>query len=174
MAFSILTLVRCAFGRPPRLVCTPAVWRSGVAELRIRTNGGRRESGAFLLGRKGTRTKRILEFIYYDDIDPTCLRNGIVELDGRRLGAVWQRCSDAGMNVVADIHVHPGGHRQSSSDQENPMIAEVGHLALILPGFAARKTSPGGIGIHEYRGARRWIEHSRKGGSFFHIGWWPG
>lgn len=110
--------------------------------------------GRFFSAGKARAPGGILEFVYYDDIDPTCLRNGIVELDGRRLGSVWQRCSDAGMDVVADIHVHPGGHRQSSSDQENPMIAEVGHLALILPDFAAGKTNPGDIGVHEYRGAR--------------------
>lgn len=174
MEFSILTLARAAFGLPPRLVCASDIWRAGVKELARRTNGATRESGALLLGRSGARTRRIVEFVFYDDIDPDSLRRGIVELDGRRLGLVWKRCRESKLDVVADIHVHPGGYRQSSSDQANPMIAEPGHLAVILPYFAGRKTHPGGIGIFEYLGGRKWIDHSGAGCRFFHIGWWPG
>ena len=173
MAFLISTLARAAFGWPPRLVCGADVWRDGVGELRQRTNGGTRESGAFLLGDKGPRTRRIREFLFYNDVDPDCLRNGIVEFDGRKLGTVWERCRRVQLNVVADVHVHPGGYWQSSSDQQNPIMAEVGHLALILPDFACRPIRPGAIGMYEYLGGRRWADHSRKGGAFFHVGWWP-
>lgn len=173
MGFLILTLARAAFGRPPRLVCNPSAWRQGIDELHRRTNSRTRESGAFLLGTKGPHTRRIVEFLFYDDVDPKCLRNGIVELDGRRLGSVWKRCREVGLEVVADVHVHPGGYGQSFSDQANPIMADVGHLALIVPDFASRRTLPGGIGIFEYLGGRRWADHSRKGGAFFHVGWWP-
>jgi hypothetical protein len=174
MEFSISTLARAAFGRPPRLVCAPAIWKAGVSELATRTNGATRESGALLLGRKGGRTRRIMEFMFYDDIDPTCLNNGIVELDGRRLqGAVGQRCRQNKLDVVADVHVHPGGHGQSPSDKANPMVAEAGHLAIILPYFARRRTKPGEIGMFEYLGGRGWADHSRAGSKFFYVGWWP-
>jgi hypothetical protein len=172
MAFSILTLALAALGRPPRLVCATPVWRAGVTELGRRTHG-RRESGAFLLGGKRKGTRRIVEFLFYDDIDPRCLRNGIVEIDGRKLGDVWRRCREIGLEVVADVHVHPGGYGQSGSDQANPIMPETGHLALIIPHFAARHTSPGEIGIYEYCGNRKWIDHSRQGRRFFHVGWWP-
>jgi hypothetical protein len=141
-------------------------------ELRRRA-AGVRESGAFLLGRKGRATHRIERFVYYDDIDPTCFRNGIVEFDGRKLGTVWRLCRDFDLDVVADVHVHPGGHGQSSSDQANPIMAEVGHLALILPDFAARRVNPGGIGIYQYLGSRRWTDLSTSGSRAFHVGWWP-
>jgi hypothetical protein len=49
MASLIATLARVAFGLRPELLCDAAVWSAGVAELRRRA-GGRRESGAFLLG----------------------------------------------------------------------------------------------------------------------------
>jgi proteasome lid subunit RPN8/RPN11 len=172
MSFSILTLARAALGKPPRLVCSSAIWRNGTEELRRRT-GGRKESGAFLLGRPIRGGHRIEAFLFYDDVDPTCFRNGIVEFDGRKFGIVWQRCRDLGLTVAADVHVHPGGYGQSASDQHNPMIAECGHLALILPHFAGRRPEPGRIGMYEYLGGRRWSDHSHKGRSFFHVGWWP-
>ncbi len=172
MAFSLPTLLRAAVGQPPRLVCSPGVWNQGVNELERRADG-RQESGAFLLGRVKGQTRRIQQFVYYDDIDPNCFINGIVEFDGRRFGLVWTKCRERKMIVVADVHVHPGHYGQSKTDRHNPMIPEVGHLALIIPDYAARNRMPGKIGVFEYLGARQWRDHSRQGGWILHVGWWP-
>jgi hypothetical protein len=166
------TLLRAATGRPPKLVCPATTWHEGVDELRKRA-GGRQESGAFLLGAQKNGVKAIRQFLFYDDVDPTCFANGIVEFDGRKFGTVWQRCRDLKMTVVADVHVHPGRYGQSYSDRHNPMIAEAGHLALIIPDYAARKRLPGGIGIYEYLGERQWRDHSQQANRVFHVGWWP-
>ena len=167
----IATLARGILGPPPEILCSARVWREGVAELRRRA-GGRRESGAFLLGSNGN-AREIKEFIFYDDIDPNALQTGIVIIDGRRLGDLWTRCRNSGCAVVADVHVHPGGFGQSNSDRANPMIAEVGHVAMILPHFAERDTGPGGIGVYEYLGSRRWRDRSFERPSPLHVGWWP-
>ena len=168
---SISTLARIAFGPPPEVVCDRGTWRSGMAELRRRA-GGYRESGAFLLGSR-RRRRRIEEFVYYDDIDPDALRTGIVEIDGRRLGALWDHCRRTGCEVVADVHVHPGGYGQSTSDRANPIIAEMSHVAIIIPDYARRATSPGKIGVYQYLGAKRWRDRSHEQPSPLHIGWWP-
>ena len=173
MAFFLRMLWRSARGRPPNLVCRPATWKAGVDELRRRA-ADVRESGAFLLGTpKGGRTRRIEQFLFYDDVDPNCFAHGFVEFDGRRLGAVWSVCRESGRTVLADIHVHPGGCSQSSSDRHNPMIAEAGHVAIILPYYAAGPHLPPAIGIYEYLGGRRWRDHSALGDRILHIGWWP-
>jgi len=173
MGFSLPTLVRTALGRPPKLVCASPVWHEGVDELGRRA-AGTRESGAFLLGRAKGKTCRIEQFLFYDDVDPNCFAHGIVEFDGGKFGIVWEQCRIRKMKVVADVHVHPGHFGQSSSDRRNPMVPEIGHLALIIPDFAVRKRLPGRIGIYEYLGARQWRDHSRKGTQIFHVGWWPG
>lgn len=172
MGSLLRTLLHAAIGQSPKLVCDPRVWNRGVDELRRRT-GGRCESGAFLLGRVKRRIRKIHHFLYYDDIDPTCFAHGIVEFDGGKFGLVWEKCRGLKMAVVADVHVHPDGYGQSSSDRHNPMIAEPGHVALILPHFAAGSRMPGEIGIYEYLGARRWQDHSGRGERAFHVGWWP-
>ena len=173
MASLLRTLLRSAIGRPPKLVCSLALWNRGVEELHRRT-GRRRESGAFLLGSaKGGGIRKIQHFLYYDDIDPTCFARGIVEFDGGKFGLVWEQCRRLRLTVVADVHVHPGGFGQSGSDRHNPMIAEAGHLALILPDYAGGLQLPGGIGIYEYLGARHWKDHSRAGDRVFRVGWWP-
>lgn len=172
MGYLLPTLLRAALGHPPKLVCNLRVWSEGVDELRRRA-AGERESGGFLLGRRRGLTRRIEHFIFYDDVDPTCFSNGFVEFDGGKFGVVWSECRARNMTVVADVHVHPGHRGQSESDRRNPMIAETGHLALIIPDFARRERVPGKIGIYEYMGARQWRNHSSKGDRIFHVGWWP-
>ena len=46
-------------------------------------------------------------------------------------------CKARGLTVVADVHTHPSGAEQSGSDRAHPIIARAGHLALIVPNFAA-------------------------------------
>lgn len=171
MASFIATLARIAFGPQPEILCSRQIWQAGTKELRRRTNG-RHESGAFLLGRKG-KPHIIEEFIFYDDIDPHALDTGMVIIDGRRLGKLWSMCRETGREVIADVHVHPGSFGQSESDRANPVMAEVGHVAIILPYFAGGSNQPGKIGVHQYLGRRQWNDRSFEAFSLLHVGWWP-
>jgi hypothetical protein len=151
------------------LKCNAEVWNRGVQELRIRTRGSTRESGAFLLGSDEGGFKRISEFVFYDDIDPHALDTGVVHFDGTKFSQLWSHCRLRGCGVVADVHVHPGGYRQSRSDRANPVMPRSGHYAIILPDFAALLTQPGGIGMYEYRGDGRWITRTNEGSEFFEL-----
>lgn len=165
------TILHALRNEQPRLVCNSNVWAAGVRELRRRA-GGKRESGAFLLGTEREGGQRIKQFLFYDDVDPSCFKRGFVEFDGRRFGTVWKICRDTRMSVVADVHVHPFGYQQSSSDRQNPMIAKIGHTAVILPDYARGKCLPAEIGVYEYLGNRRWKDRSAHE-HVLHIGWWP-
>ena len=153
----------------PRIVCDPSVWAAGVRELEKRTLGARRESGAFLLGHDRGKLKEVMEFVFYDDIDPHALDTGIVHFSGIKLEKLWEHCRRRGYGVVADVHVHPGGYGQSSSDQANPVMPRAGHIAFIIPHFARRETQPGGIGLYEYLGNSQWANHTSKGNFFFRL-----
>lgn len=154
-------------GPPPRLRCSRQIWAAGVAELAHRTRGRRRESGAYLLGvdlRGGGQ--RILEFVFYDDIDPRALETGEVTIRQTALPKLWEFCRERGYGVVADVHVHPGGYWQSASDMANPVMPRAGHVAMILPNYADDQPEPGGIGIYEFLGAGCWVDHSRSGSRY--------
>lgn len=106
-------------------------------------------------------TRTIKEFVFYDDVDPHALDSGIVIINGRRLGRLWEHCRSTRQDVVADIHVHPWGYGQSLSDQANPIIPRRGHIALILPEFAEGTYRPSEFGIYRYEGGNAWRDLSR-------------
>jgi len=137
------------------LSCTPAVWRGLLRGLRSRGQGVR-ESGAFLLGTRTGEIVEIVDFILYDDLDPHALDTGIIRFDGRYFGALWERCRSVALEVVADVHTHPGAAYQSPSDQAHPMIACAGHIALILPNFAMPPVRVAEVGIYRYLGNKQW------------------
>jgi proteasome lid subunit RPN8/RPN11 len=159
-----------------RLTCPARLWHAGLAELR-RRGGGCRESGAFLLGRRtvgeNTERRRVQHFVYYDDLDPHCLDRGIVVFDGAGYGPLWRICRETGLQVVGDVHTHPGVARQSDADRRHPMIATAGHFALIVPDFAQRVPKSSELGVYEYAGAHRWRDHSGPAATrIFYTGLW--
>jgi hypothetical protein len=170
MNFSIAATMHRLLAPQHELSCSFYVWLRLLIGLRQR---GRfvRESGAFLLGKDDDGRRRIVDFAFYDDVDPHALDTGIVRLDGRHFGKLWDTCAATGLTVVADVHTHPGGPAQSGSDQANPIIARAGHIALIVPHFARWPIRRRAVGIYRYIGGGRWetipTESHTK---FFHIG----
>jgi proteasome lid subunit RPN8/RPN11 len=158
------------FRRRQGVVVDEQLWQKIIGELAVRGSGDR-ESGAFLLGKIGSgRVRRILDAIYYDDLDERCLTGGI-SFDGTAYGRLWDQCGERGLPVIADVHTHPGsGVAQSSTDRAHPMIAQAGHVALIVPDFAQHPVSPMQVGVHEYLGSGEWNSRlGRTAARRFHI-----
>ncbi len=124
-----------------------------IKEERLRRS---HESGAFLLSKLDDN--KISEFVCYDDLDPRCLDHGIITFDGSGYIPLWQLCKEKGLTVLADVHTHPEEWvGQSRSDSNHPMIAQVGHIAIILPEYAqSEKLTLDDGGIYEYRGDKKW------------------
>ena len=125
-------------------------------ELGRRGLAGQREAGAFLLGQQQKRKRRVLKAVYFDDLDPGCLV-GNIHIKGHGFSKLWDVCENEGLRVLADVHTHPGTRvAQSTIDRENPMIASIGHLALIVPEYATRPVMAHEVGVHEYQGDKGW------------------
>ncbi len=172
MIFSIRTTIRGLLAPKHRLSCSSKLWRDGLMELNLR-GGGHRESGAFLFGKRYGDQRVIMDFAFYDDLDPHCLDTGIVVFDGTYYSRLWQLCRERRQEVVADVHTHGGRARQSPDDRANPMIAKPGHIALIVPGFAQHAVRASELGIYQYKGGHCWHDYSGQAASaFFYIGLW--
>jgi proteasome lid subunit RPN8/RPN11 len=130
-------------------------WRELNAQLAAR-GAGRRESGAFLLGRRRGRRPRITHIVYFDDLEPESL-NGAVHLTTTAYTRLWAMCHDFDVEVLADVHTHPSGFiEQSHIDQDNPLIAQRGHLAIIIGHYAQQRAGLSDVGIFEYAGDDGW------------------
>jgi hypothetical protein len=158
--------------RRSRLRIQRELWDRLIAELGRRGEGVR-ESGAFLLAAADRDRRRVVDVVYFDDLDPTCL-DGIISFRGAAFGELWALCRRERLTVVADVHTHPGrGVQQSAIDRANPMIAEAGHIALIIPEFAQHPVDPPDVGVHLYRGDHLWTSLlGRKAGEILYVGRW--
>ncbi|MGX5849251.1 hypothetical protein ACWGTO_19455 [Mesorhizobium sp. PL10] len=159
MSFWLRSLISSLFSQPPDLSIPVDLWLELLHGLRAR-GGNHRESGAFLLG-PNTANRRITSVVFYDEIDPHAFDTGMIEIDGGSMADLWNICRERGEVVVADVHNHPGSAGQGESDRLHPMIAEPGHITMILPRVAAEPISFEEIGLYGYLGHFRWTALKR-------------
>lgn len=160
MTFSIKRIIR-AFVAPSHKLSVPSpLWNNVMSQLRTRGHQ-RHESGGFLLGREIGERREAVTAIFYDELDPNAYAACICILKADSFSKLWALCREKGLTVVADLHTHPGAAFQSGSDRNNPMVARAGHIAIIVPDFAAPPITYDRLGIYEYQGAHQWSDHGR-------------
>ncbi|MBB4373762.1 proteasome lid subunit RPN8/RPN11 [Bradyrhizobium sp. cir1] len=136
------------------------LWANVIRDLR-RRGGGVRESGAFLLGRLDNDHPRVTSYLCYDDVDADAYQLGAIAFHASGCAALWQYCREHQVQLLIDVHTHPGQDvRQSYIDIRNPTLPVVGHTAMIVPYFANTSWwSLKQIGVYEYRGGFNWRTH---------------
>jgi proteasome lid subunit RPN8/RPN11 len=146
------------------------MWSQILAEL-ARRGEGFHEAGVFLLGVDRGGRREVQDVVFYDDLDPEAYATGVCVLHSDAFAKLWATCREKKMTVVADVHTHPGEAFQSSSDKANPMVARLGHIAIIIPDYARQPIRPRQLRIHEYCGQHEWIDRSPvKSPGFFYTG----
>ena len=138
-----------------RLEAKAATWAALMDDLRRRGNDCR-ESGAFLLGQADTERREFHAWVAYDDLDIDALTAGYVRLGTPAFTKLWAICGDLNLEVVADVHTHPGNPRQSISDREHPMVSIPGHMAIIVHNIAKGVVIPSTVIVKINQGGLRW------------------
>lgn len=136
------------------------LWTRAIRDLR-RGGEGRRESGAFLLGKPGAQTARVIDYICYDALDANAYQGGAIAFHDNGYAALWDYLKQRKIEVLADVHTHPGPNvGQSSIDRRHPMMPVIGHTAMIVPNFANTSWwSLWTVGVYEYLGKFEWRTH---------------
>lgn len=147
-------------------------WVELISEL-ARRGGGVRESGAFLLADALSDGRTVTAIVYFDDLDPASLTGGVA-LYGPAFGRLWSICAERSLRVVGDVHTHPGPYTQQSCiDRRNPMVARVGHVAIIVPSLARGEIEPADVGVHLYGGDAGWnSSFGRAATDLVYVGRW--
>lgn len=138
----------------------PGVWDDLMKDLRDRGRGYR-ESGAFLLSDALSEARVVSVWLPYDELAPESLAYNYIRLESSAFSRLWEWCEARRLKVVADVHTHPTGPKQSLSDREHPMLALAGHIALIVPWFAQRRPKPRNVGYNIYKGNGEWTTYYR-------------
>lgn len=141
----------------PKLRCSSLRWSKILDQLHRRTELSH-ESGAFLLGSIVGQRRRITRAIYYDQVDPHAYDTGICIVKGPGFAKLWEICRSSKLEVVADVHVHPGEASQSWSDRTNPVLPHAGHISIIVPHFARKPMPVSSLGIYQYESKYEWID----------------
>jgi len=172
MTFSIRTITRALSRRSRGIRFGPERWTGILAEL-DRRGERQHEAGAFLLGARTGDLREVRDVVYYDELDPRAYSTGVCILHAPAFAALWSMCRARGLTVVGDVHSHPGGAFQSEADRTNPMVAREGHIAIIVPDFAAGRPATTRLGVYEYRGDHEWTNHSgNRARRFLHNDFW--
>lgn len=109
-----------------------------------------------MLGERDGDRRTVVTIAYLDDLDPDCLV-GSIHFAGQGYTRLWERCRNDGLVVLGDVHTHPGRWiAQSDIDRANPMVAKVGHVALVLPHYALGSVNVDEISANEYLGEAGW------------------
>ena len=172
MIFLIKSIIRALVAPSHRISLPASLWRRLSTGLE-RRGENRHEAGAFLLGVRHGERCEVVDVVFYDDLDADAYSTGVCVLHAPAFAHLWNVCREHKLTVIGDVHTHPGLAHQSSVDRTNPMVARVGHVAIIVPNFAASPIDIGQLGIYEYRGNHRWFDRSaRNGGRFLYVGTW--
>lgn len=156
-----MTYCKAKNSLPKPLEFAPGIWSALMEDLRQRGRGCR-ESGAFLLAEANRGDRVVRAWLPYDVLAPESLAYAYVRLGPDAFSRLWAWCADHQVEVVADVHTHPVGPRQSASDRTYPMVALPGHIALIVPCFAQRNPQPFDCSFNVYLGDRRWMSFMHK------------
>lgn len=136
------------------------LWFRLLSDLDKR-GGRKRESGAFLLAKPGSR--KVSDYVIYDDLSPGCFDSGYIVFSGSGYVKLSKICEASGYTVIADVHTHPSTWTgQSKADMDHPMVPQEGHIALIVPSFAKRnRFNLKGVGSYIYLGRDKWSRIER-------------
>ena len=153
-----------------------AWWSVGKSPRRAETLMNRLEADVFL----------VIGHLPIDAVLTTHLRDILLAIEMRGASDVAKRAHQsigqifrfaiprglASRNPAA-AHTHPAEAFQSSSDKANPMVAQAGHIAIIIPNFARSPVQPRHLRIYEYCGQHEWTDRSPSlAPDYFYTGMW--
>lgn len=172
MTFSLRTIIRVLKAPKHRISCPRRLWSAILLQL-DRRGERHHESGVFLLGAEKGRRLEVRDALFYDELNPSAYDTGVCVLHSDAFARLWAICRERDLTVVADVHTHAGAAFQSYADKTNPMIARVGHIAIIVPNLARPPVKHEALGVFEYRGEHEWTNRSGKNVKrFFYVGLW--
>jgi hypothetical protein len=84
----------------------------------------------------------------------------LVEVNGEELFRINLWLYENGMQLIAQLHAHPGEAYHSETDNAYPIMAQAGGLSLVLPDFAVRPFDIRDLAAYRLLPDRGWVQLS--------------
>jgi proteasome lid subunit RPN8/RPN11 len=141
--------------RPPKLLVTADMLDDLMAAL-IRSQRERHEGIAYLLGRTdGAVTLAVGVFAPDAQTTP-----GSFHVPTRAMVSCMQAATRLELQVVAQVHTHPGQAYHSDGDVEGAKIRYPGYVSLVLPDYGRHLPTLAGAAVYLWQKAHGWTELS--------------
>lgn len=138
---------------PPRLVLTEACIM-GVHDCLLPEIRRGHEGITYLLGQSnGTTT--IAVAAARPDARTT---RGSFQVDAPAMARIVRAAVNVGLQVVGQIHTHPGKAYHSDGDDEGARIAFTGYVSLVLPEYGRHLPALTGIAAYFFQTGKRFVE----------------
>lgn len=137
----------------PKLLMTQSCWDAVRQALDPEIRKGH-EGIVYLLGRTdGTVTLAVSVF------RPRSVTTaGSFHVEPKAMAACIHAAGQFEMQVVAQLHTHPGQAYHSDGDVEGARIRYPGYASIVLPDYGRRLPSLDGAAAYLWSADRRWIE----------------
>lgn len=155
-------LLRRIFGRQPayrpgpppqpRLVLAQACADAFAACVAPETRRGH-EGVAYLLGQTDGSTTLALAAMRPEALTT----RGSFAVDARAMAKIVRTASAAGLQVVGQLHTHPGEAYHSEGDDDGARIAYTGYVSIVLPEYGRLLPALTGAAIYVFRAGTGFI-----------------
>lgn len=134
---------------------TKNLWDATIEGLAKRSSG-RKESACIWAGERKAQWT-VKDLIFLDDLPGTQGYRKYHKTPREAVNVLFKMLRDKGLQIIADIHTHPGYWVDLSLiDRESPIEYRVGLLAVVFPNFARLPMDIEKVGFHEYLGKSQW------------------
>lgn len=138
---------------PPRLVltqgCVAAVHDCLMPEIRRGHEGI-----AYLLGQSDGNTTLAVAAVR----PQAQTTRGSFDVSAPAMARVVRAAVNAGLQVVGQVHTHPGAAFHSEGDDEGARIAFTGYVSLVLPEYGRHLPSLTGMAAYFFQVSKRFME----------------
>lgn len=140
----------------PVIKISSSLWQKTQKGLATR-GAGERESACLWVGQRGKEIWLVKGIIFLDDIPGTISNRRYHHTPKEVVNKIYQVLRNEGLQIIADVHTHPGGNVEMSNlDKNHPIEYRIGLLSIILPNFGFAPVTLRNTGFHEYLGNDKW------------------
>jgi proteasome lid subunit RPN8/RPN11 len=83
---------------------------------------------------------------------------GSFRVDATAMARVVRAAADHGLQVVGQLHTHPGGAYHSDGDQDGARIVYAGYVSIVVPDYGRRLPTMEGAAVFFFRGGTGFIQ----------------